>query len=90
MNNMPVKLRKELAADPEYRVCILKSAECDGRITFQHAVIYAGKQVQERFAILPMCVRHHLGDLHDGTRDRKMALGRATEADKAKYPRLWS
>ena len=88
MNNMPLKLRKELSEDPEYKICILRDSECSGRITFQHAVIYAGRQVQERWAILPMCVRHHLGDLHDAARDQKIAMKRATEEDRKKYPRL--
>lgn len=90
MNNMPAQLRMELDALPEYHKCILASAECQGRITWQHAVIYAGRQIQRQWAILPMCWRHHLGDLHDGTRDRKIALKRATNADKKEFPRLWS
>ena len=92
MRPIPQKLRKQLSEDPEYKVCIIKDqiqyGQCHGKITFQHALMYAGRQIQERFAILPMCVRHHLGDLHNQRRDEIIAMRRATEEDKLKYPRL--
>ncbi len=86
---MPRKLRAQLAEDPEYKKCLLEPfMECKGRITWQHALMYGNRQIQERFAILPLCWRHHLGDLHDGKRDRLLAMARASEVDKKKYSRL--
>jgi hypothetical protein len=53
--------------------------------------MYAGKQIQERFAILPLCEYHHLGKgLHKKTNEW-IAVGRATVEDKKKYDRFpWS
>lgn len=32
---------------------------CGGRITYEHSLIYAGKQVQEKESIIPVCEKHH-------------------------------
>lgn len=86
MNNVPPALRKQLASDPEYKKCALRNhGNCDGRITWEHAIIYAGKQVQERWAIVPLCEKHHgVGKWMDaGTmaKERNVwcALNRATD-----------
>lgn len=70
MNNIPPKLRDELAHDPYYTVCALKKLfnhRCEGRITWEHALIFAGKQVQARFAIVPLCEKaHSVNNFQDG------------------------
>lgn len=63
MNNIPKKLKNELENDPFYSSCALRGInECGGRITWEHALIYAGKQVQKKFAIVPLCAKHHSVD----------------------------
>lgn len=88
MNNIPARLKKEILADPEYKRCALYGYhECGGRITFEHALIYAGKQIQERWAIVPVCARGHEVDEYQdaGTMDKDMnrwvALNRATDEE---------
>lgn len=56
MNNMPKALRKELAADPYYAVCCItgEPGKRGNPIEWHHNLIYAGRQVQEKFAILPV------------------------------------
>lgn len=93
MNNMPKKLRDQLAKDPEYKVCARlgsdwREGQCEGRITFEHALTYAGKQIQERFAIIPLCVFHHLGKGLNKRWNIRYAMWRASPEDRAKYPRL--
>lgn len=85
---IPSKLKRELEASAEYyRCCLLGYHECGGRITWEHAIIFKGKQVQERWAILPLCARGHgVGKWMDaGTLDKEMnvwvALNRASEED---------
>ncbi len=91
MNNMPLSLRKKLAADPFYKTCARKNPDCVGRITWEHAWIYAGKQIQEKWAIIPLCEYHHLGDGLDKEKNQIISLGRATIEDLKKYPRgMWS
>lgn len=86
MNNIPVKLKKQLLADPEYKHCALKGLhECGGRITLEHAIIYAGKQVQARWAIIPVCAAGQDVDQYQDSHrmnkemNRWVALNRATD-----------
>lgn len=86
MNNIPAKLKKQFLADPEYKVCALKDYhECGGRITLEHAIIVAGRQMQARWAIVPICARGHEVDGYQDahTMDKDMnkwvALNRATD-----------
>lgn len=53
----------------------------------EHALIYAGRQVDEAWAIIPLCWRHHLGELLVKGVNILFALRRATDADLDKYPK---
>ncbi len=63
MNNVPQKLRQKWAAEDILgikRICLrADEGNCSGRITMEHAIIYAGKQLQEEWSILPICEFHH-------------------------------
>jgi hypothetical protein len=80
------KLRSEMAADPYYQVCVRKDSTCQGRITWEHAFIYAGKQINEKWAIIPLCVYHHLREGLSKEENQRIALSRATPEDLARYP----
>lgn len=91
MRPIPLKLRKELAAEPYMQVCALHFlGGCSRKIEWHHVWIYAGRQVNERWAILPACNFHH----ENVKKDRKikelfevLSLETASEADLEKYPR---
>ena len=63
MNNMPSKLKKDIFNDNWYLKCcrVDDKANCSGRMTKEHALYYAGSQVQEKWAIISLCWYHHLG-----------------------------
>ena len=88
MNNIPKKLRADLAVDPSMRRCILDDEDCIGRVQFHHVWTYAGKQIQERFAIVPLCAMHHENEVHFRDQIRALSLARATEAELARYPKV--
>lgn len=85
MNNVPLALKNQLAVDPEYSRCALPGDEHNGRVTWEHAIIFANRQLQERWAIVPICAKHHEVDLYqdahtmDKDRNRWVALNRATD-----------
>lgn len=90
MNKIPPKLRSELAADPYYKLCARRGLfghECGGKITWEHAMYYAGKQIQARWAIIPICARGHaVNEYQDrGEMDKQVhewiALNRATDEE---------
>ena len=87
MTNIPNKLRNELRSDPYYRHCAregLHGHECAGRITWEHSMYFDGKQIQKRWAIIPLCAKaHNVDEWQDrGDMDKRInewiALNRAT------------
>jgi len=88
MRPIPTKVKQELEADPRMKKCIYTTAlasclaateaeciePCVGRITWEHAFIYAGKQINEPWAILGICEHHHLGAGLDKDFNRYVAL----------------
>lgn len=90
MSPIPPKLRAQIDADPYFRTCARKNSECSGRITIDHAWIYGGRQIQELWAFVPVCVYHHLGAGFSRLENEWLSLARATDEDLAKYPnRNW-
>ena len=92
MNNIPPKLRKQLSEDPEYLKCSrLNDGNCGGRITWEHTLIFGGKQIQERWAIIPLCEYHHDVNTYQDRGDLQkeknvwIALNRATDAELLQY-----
>lgn len=60
MRPIPTKLRNEIAQDPSYKRCALSGySGCSGRIEWHHHIIYAGKQLNEKWAIIGLCKGHH-------------------------------
>lgn len=88
MRPIPKKLKDEMDSDPYYHQCSRSSeGACGGRITWEHAFVYAGKQINERWAIIPLCVFHHLGEGLNKELNQYLALCRATISELAKYSR---
>lgn len=94
MRPISPEVRVQILEDPFYEKCI-RSEEgmCEGRITWEHTWIYAGRQIDEPWAIVPLCEYHHAVNRFQDCGDLKkwigqlVALNRATEDDLAKYPK---
>lgn len=87
MNNTPAWLRKYWDEHPVKRCDRAKDGGCDGRLTKEHAWIYAGKQIQEVWAVIDLCWHHHLGTGLNKNKNQLISLRKATEEDLAKYPK---
>lgn len=64
---------------------------CEGKIEWHHVWKYAGRQINELWAILGGCSKHHrMVDSEWLVRDsfRRASLRLATPEDLAKYPRM--
>ena len=86
MRKIPQKLKDEILADPFYIKCA-RAGGCKGRITWEHAIIFQGRQLNEKWAIIPLCEYHHAvgiyqdcGDLNKEENER-IALNRATDQE---------
>lgn len=87
MRPIPTKLRRQIAADPFMKTCCTPDEKCKGRIEWDHVMKYAGKQVNETWSIVPLCIYHHRGGGLDRPRTEYLALSRATMKDLEKYPK---
>lgn len=94
MNNIPKKLAASLEADPFYHRCARRDAlldhECQGDpvrgaygrvVEWEHALIYANRQVQKRYAIVPLCWWAHRGPGQDKELAVWIAVNRATDEE---------
>jgi len=82
MNNIPLKLKKELSADLFYQRCCITGQT---NIKWHHAFTFAGRQVQEKWCILPIAK-----EIHDNIEQYKekcdwLILNRADDETLKKY-----
>lgn len=91
MNNIPKQLREEMARDPYYTKCaradLLGDHVCEpdpvtGKlIEWEHTIIFASKQLQRKFAIIPICWYVHRGQGLKKEINVWIALNRATDQE---------
>lgn len=87
MRPLSKAVKKVISEDPFYRVCFRKhEGDCYGNVQMDHVFKYAGRQIDEAWAILPTCYRHHILKL-DRPYSEYIALGRVTDEQLTKYPK---
>lgn len=78
---------------PCERKAVFNDHDCAGRSTMEHALIYAGRQITDAWAIIRLCAYAHGVDEYqdrgilDKGKNQLIALNHATEEDLAKYPK---
>jgi hypothetical protein len=98
MRPIPLKLRKQMEADPMMHACIYNDHYCQNefgwypvKAEWEHCFIYAGKQINEWWAIIGVCWYHHRGKGLNKNFNRYRALIRLSEAEleevQKKYPK---
>lgn len=86
MRPIPPKVKAQILGDPYYRVCARIDEHCAGRLTWEHCWIYSGRQINRKWAIIPLCWYHHLGQGLNKEMNQWISLTRATKADLAEFP----
>lgn len=88
MHKTPKRIFDEIAA--ERPLCerneVLEDHDCIGCSTMEHAWIYRGKQINEKWAIIRLCEWAHLGKGLNKRINEWLSLKHATDEDLAKYP----
>ena len=74
---IPLKLRKKMAENGSMLSCVHRSNNCSAKIEWEHCWLYAGKQIQEEWAIIPCCYFHHRGNGLDKDFNRYQSLVKA-------------
>ncbi len=89
MRRISPKVKEQLLQEPQ--VCARLAPECKGRITWEHAWTYAGKQIDEAWAIIFLCEYHHAVNNYqdNGNLNKKInqwiSLKKATDEELKKY-----
>lgn len=82
--------RSNMAMNPFYEQCAMTGILghfCGGGLTWEHAIIFAGKKIQKPWAIIPLCDKAHAtGEFQDaGTIEKELnvwiALNMATDEE---------
>lgn len=98
MTKIPTRVRVQIENDPNYKVCALIGHHghvCGGRVTMEHALIYAGKQIQEKWAIVPICAKgqevDQYQDAHTMNKDlnKWVALNQGSDDDFKMFPKAF-
>lgn len=92
MRTISIKMRSEIAEDPFMKHCCI-GKYCEGKVEWHHVWIYAGRQINEPWAIVPACKYHHdKAGLPEIKQLFEIAsLRRTTEIDLQKYSKKdWS
>lgn len=91
----PISPRVKAILDERKPVCARqKDGGCAGRLTREHALIYAGRQIDEAWAIVFLCARHHAVDEYQDCGDLQkeknvwIALNQATDDELKKYSKV--
>lgn len=86
MRPISPKVKAQVLSEPD--ICLRASEMgCRGRITLEHAIIHAGRQIDAPWAILKICEFHHaVNQFQDGGNMNKerhvwIALNRATDSE---------
>lgn len=94
MRAIPIKMRSDLEQLIRMKQCAVKKMyygeRCEGRIEWHHPWTYAGSQINELWAIVGACSRHHkMVNENPTIKDvfERESLLLATEKDLARYPR---
>lgn len=75
MRPIPLSLRKKIAVRPFMGQCVYKTLHeniwnalgilpcaCKGKVEWEHVFSYGKHQINEIWAIIPVCTYHHRGD----------------------------
>lgn len=88
MNKIPPKLRENMAADPFYqRCCVTGAMAKNAKVEWHHNFIFAGRQVQRKWAILPLRADVHADIAKHKERCDWIMLNRASTEELKAYSR---
>lgn len=86
MRPIPPKLREEMSKDPFYfQCCITGQSKNSTKIDYHHNLIYSGRQVNEKFCILPVSELVHRNIVKHKEKLNWIMWNRATDEQIERY-----
>lgn len=87
MRAIPPALRAEMEVDPYYKKCAITGATSE-KIDWHHNLIFAGRQVNEKFCIIPLAKSIHDDIVKHKEKVDWIMLNRATEEELRRYSKV--
>ena len=87
MRKIPTKLREDMANDPFYERCCITGRK-DEKIDWHHNLIFAGRQINEKWCILPLITSVHERIIAYKEKCNWIMLNRGTDEQLKKYSKL--
>lgn len=84
MRPIPPSLRKEMEADLFYKKCCISGSTSE-KIDWHHNLIFAGRQVNEKFCILPLAKSIHDNIVKYKEKCNWIMLNRASDVELLRY-----
>lgn len=89
MRPIPKHLKDEMSKDPFYfQCCITGQSKNSTKIEWHHNLIYAGRQVNEKWCILPVSELVHRDVVKHKEKLNWIMLNRATDEELERYSKL--
>lgn len=85
MNNTPDWIRKYWTEHPAKFCARSLEKNCHGRLTKEHVFIYAGRQIQELWAIIDLCEYHHAVNQYMDRGDLRKRVNEAIASKQASH-----
>ena len=86
MRPIPATLKSDMEADPFYsRCCITGQYKTSVKIEWHHALIFAGRQVNEKWCILPLAKEVHNNIVRYKEKCDWIMLNRVDEKELLRY-----
>lgn len=82
---IPKKMREEMTDDTFMNLCCIQDSTHHGRIQWHHHLKFAGKRVNEKWCILPVCELHHRLEAKYKQQLDAVMVSRATYEELSKY-----
>ena len=82
MRPIPKKLKEDMASDPFYKQCCITGL---GDVEWHHNLIFAGRQVSQKFCILPLNKEVHRDIVKYRERCDWIMWNRATPREREEY-----
>lgn len=86
MRPIPVSMRDDMAQDPFYQRCCISGVPATSeKLDWHHNLIFAGRQVNEKWCILPLAKRIHDNIVAYKEKCDWIMLNRATDEELERY-----
>lgn len=87
MRPIPPDLKKEMSNDPYYKKCCI-TGSMSGKIDWHHNLIFGGRQVNEKWCILPLSKEVHDNIVKYKEQCDWIMLNRATDDELDQYSKV--